>query len=646
MSLLQSIQSPSDLKALSREQLPLLASEVRSRLIEVTSRNGGHIGPNLGVVELTIALHRAFESPTDRLIFDVSHQGYVHKLFTGRNNDGFDRIRQTNGLSGFLNRSESEHDHYGAGHAGTALSAALGMATARDLVGRREHVVAICGDAAFTCGITLEALNNVATSARRLIVILNDNEWSIDKNVGALSRYFNELITNPVYNRLNNDIEALLNRLPGGNTLVRLGSKVKRDTKDALFQSSIFEKLGLRYIGPIDGHNLDCLEHYLEFAKEQTEPVLIHVLTEKGRGYPVAIDQPEKFHGTSPFEIETGASLASPGPKLEPFQDVLGKALLRAAEADQKVVGITAAMPSGTGLRHLRDKLPSQYFDVGIAEEHAVLFAAGLATSGFRPVCAIYSTFLQRAYDPIIHDICLQNLPVVFCMDRAGLSPNDGATHHGLFDIAYLRPIPGAVIMQPRHEDELADMLHTALAQQGPVFIRYPRGSGSGTPIKEQPNLIGIGEAEVLRDGEDIVIWALGPMVETALSVANQLATGPGIAATVVNARFAKPIDRDLALCHARSHRVFVTLEDHVVTGGFGTAILETLADASSKTPILRIGWPDQFVDHGSSVDDLRTPHGLSEEAIFERIQAFYDENFAPKASPTGRAGLTRLTNT
>lgn len=626
MSLLASIQSPADLKALDRDQLPSLAAEIRDRILQVTSHNGGHIGPNLGVVELTIALHRVFDSPTDRFIFDVSHQGYVHKLLTGRNTEDFDRIRQTGGLSGFLNRNESEHDHFGAGHAGTALSAALGMATARDLTGGKEHVVAICGDAAFTCGITLEALNNITAATKRLVVVLNDNEWSIDKNVGALSRYFNELITNPVYNRLNHDIESVLNRIPGGTSLVRLGSKVKRDTKDALFHSSIFEKLGLRYIGPIDGHDLDCLQHYLDFAKTQTEPVILHVLTQKGKGYPVAIHQPEKFHGTSPFEIETGESVRSGKPTPPAYQDVMGKALLAAAQADPRIIGITAAMPSGTGLKYLRDKLPGQYFDVGIAEEHAVLFAAGMATRGLKPVCAIYSTFLQRAYDPIIHDICLQNLPVVFCMDRAGLSPNDGATHHGLFDIAYLRPIPRAIVMQPRDEDELADMLNSSFGYEAPTFIRYPRGAGRGVPVKATPETLPLGKAVTVRDGEDLAIWALGPMVDTALQLADRLALEHNIAATVVNARFAKPIDHALLATHARTHRLIVTLEDHVRTGGFGTAVLECLSDAGIPTPVERIGWPDQFVDHASSVTDLRAWNNLADTTIYARIEALWQK--------------------
>ncbi|MEM0964531.1 MAG: 1-deoxy-D-xylulose-5-phosphate synthase [Verrucomicrobiota bacterium] len=619
-SILARIQGPADVKELEKDQLDELATEIRKRVIEVTAANGGHIGPNLGVVELSIALHRVFDTPTDRFVFDVSHQGYVHKLLTGRNDDQFTKIRKAGGYSGFLNRSESEHDCYGAGHAGTALSAALGMAAARDQAGGDEHVVAICGDAAFTCGITLEALNNITDSTKRLVVILNDNEWSIDKNVGALSRYFNELITTPFYNRINEDLESFLKRVPGGDALIRLGSKWKRETKDFFTSSSIFENFGLRYIGPIDGHNLSELEQYLLFAKNAPEPLVLHVITQKGKGSDVALAQPEKFHGTSPFDPKTGSSKpgsANPPPK---YQDVLGNAVVAHCKKDKTVIGITAAMPSGTGLNLLRDSLPQQYYDVGIAEEHAVLFAAGMATSGMHPVCAIYSTFLQRAFDPIVHDICLQNLPVLFCMDRAGLSPNDGATHHGLFDIAYVRSIPRTVIMQPKDEDELTDMIATGLHHQGPAFIRYPRGNAEGVPIKEEPKILEIGKAEVLRRGEEIQIWALGPMVHEADILASRVSEVTGFRVGVVNARFAKPLDRKLLGEQAASAKLFVTLEDHVRSGGFGSAILETLSESGHTLPVERIGWPDRFVDHGNSDSDLREANGLGPNDMLDAV--------------------------
>ncbi|MGB0409722.1 MAG: 1-deoxy-D-xylulose-5-phosphate synthase [Opitutales bacterium] len=621
MSLLEQIDSPEDLKRLQPEQLTELAEEIRRRIIATTSRNGGHVGPNLGVVELTIGLHRVFNTPKDRFVFDVAHQGYVHKLLTGRNGEDFDKIRQSGGISGFLSRSESEHDAFGAGHAGTALSAALGMAAARDKRGSDEHVVALCGDAAFTCGITMEALNNVASSTKRLIIILNDNKWSIAKNVGALPRYFNELITNPVYNRLNDDIEQLLQKVPGGDSLIHFGSKWKKETKDFFVPSSLFEKFNVRYIGPIDGHDQKQVEHYLEFAKSAEQPVLLHVLTTKGKGYDVAIENPERFHGASPYDVNTGKSAPSPASTPPKYQDVMGRTLVKLAREDKNLVGITAAMPSGTGLNILEKELPDQFYDVGIAEEHAVLFAAGMATSGFHPVCAIYSTFLQRAYDQIIHDVALQNLPILFCMDRAGLSPNDGATHHGLFDIAYLRCVPGTVIMAPSNEDELADMMLTGLSHQGPAFIRYPRGNAAGAPMKHYPQAIEIGKSKRLQSGRHVDIWALGTMVADAEKLAARLSEH-GIEAGVVNARFAKPLDIDALIHSAQKYPLIVTMEDHAETGGFGTAVVEALQSRALACPVERIGWPDEFVEHGSSVSALRESAGLNAEAILERVQS------------------------
>ena len=612
MSLLSTIRSPEDLKALPAKDLPRLADDIRSEILKVTSDNGGHLGPNLGVVELTIAMHRVFSSPQDRFVFDVSHQGYIHKLLTGRNDDRFNRIRNTGGLSGFLSRDESPHDCYGAGHAGTALSAAVGMAYARDHMGGSEHVVAVCGDAAFTCGISFEALNNISQSTKRLIIILNDNEWSIDRNVGAIAKHLNRLLTNPIYNRINEDVGNLLDRIPGGEFLRRIGSRAKRETKDMFLESSVFETFGLRYLGPIDGHNIDQLISFLEFAKAEEAPVLLHVITQKGKGCEVALDEPEKFHGVSPFNIETGASKHPDQPLPPCYQDIFGHALVRHARKDPRIVGITGAMPGGTGLSHLRDSLREQYIDVGIAEEHAVLFAAGAATRGLKPVCAIYSTFLQRAYDPIIHDVCLQNLDVVFCMDRAGLSPNDGPTHHGLFDISFLRCVPHAVIMQPRDEDALCDMLATAFHAGGPVFIRYPRGHAEGVPIKAEPRMLRIGEAEVLSEGIDCVIWALGPMVKEAMMLAPLIRENTGLSVGVVDARFAKPIDHNLLLKQCASASLIVTMEDQVKAGGFGSAVQEAIQDATFTTPVCRIGWPDVFVGHASTVAELRSAHGLT----------------------------------
>lgn len=602
-------------------ELPTLAEEVREKVIEVTARNGGHIGPNLGVVELTIALHRIFSSPTDKFVFDVSHQGYIHKLFTGRQDEPFGKIRQTGGYSGFLCRTESDHDCFGAGHAGTALSAALGMAIARDRKSADNHVVAVLGDAAFTCGITMEALNNVSDSTRRLVIILNDNEWSIAKNVGALSRYFNDIITNPMYNRIDRKVQKILKSVPGGDSILDFSRKWKRETKDFFVDSNLFEAYGVRYIGPIDGHDLETLERYLQFAKDQHQPIILHVLTKKGKGFEPAIASPEKFHGLGPFDPETGSSVPKPEGAPPNYQDSFGKSLLSFARADRKIMGITAAMPPGTGLSHLRDNLPDQFLDVGIAEEHAVITAAGMACEDLLPVVAIYSTFLQRAYDPIIHDVCLQNLPVTFCMDRAGLSPNDGPTHHGLFDIAYLRCVPNATIMQPANEDELADMLWTSIYSGGPAFIRYPRGSAIGVPIKPKPQKLKVGKAHEIRHGTDVALWAIGPWVAEAQSMASQLSVATHCSVSVVNARFIKPLDHSLLREQvARGVRLIVTFEDHVINGGFGSAVLESLSELDNPPKVLRFGYPDAFVGHASSVSDLRKQNGLSPEEIQHQI--------------------------
>lgn len=618
--LLDGIRGPEDLKALPAAVLPQLAQEIRDEIITVTADHGGHVSPNLGVVELTIALHRVFQTPQDQFTFDVSHQCYTHKLLTGRQGEFFRHLRQPGGASGFLNRAESEHDAFGAGHAGTALSAALGMATARDLRGTSEHVVAVCGDASFTCGLTMEALNNVVSSTKRLIVILNDNEWAIAKNVGAISRYLNRLSTNPTYNRLHGDLERFFTGLPGGQEMHRTWMKWKRETKDFFVESSIFEKYGLRYLGPIDGHNIDELVKNLEFAKQSDSPIILHVLTKKGRGLDAAMKAPDKFHGLGSFDPVTGES-TKPAPGTPPaYQDVFGCALTRFAKTDPRIVGITAAMASGTGLSQLAAQCPKQFFDVGIAEEHAVTFAAGMATKGLRPVVAIYSTFLQRCYDQIIHDVCLQNLPVTFCIDRAGLSPADGPTHHGLYDFSFLRCVPGAVVMQPKDEDELVDMLHTSLQLPSPAFIRYPRGSGAGAAIKAVPAILPLGQAELLRDGDDIALWAIGPMVAQALKLADQLALEHHLSVAVVNARFVKPLDRELLLQHAAATRLIVTLEDHTIVGGFGSAVIEAVQEAGATTPVERIGWPDKFVEHGNSVDTLRAAYGLAHDDLYRRV--------------------------
>jgi 1-deoxy-D-xylulose-5-phosphate synthase len=611
-SLLQSIHSPADLKLMNYEQMAKLAEEIRDCLIQTLAKTGGHLGPNLGVVELTLALHFVFDTPQDRILFDVSHQAYVHKMLTGRL-DRMDSIRQPGGLNGFMVRTESEHDCYGAGHAGTALSAALGMAVARDLAGGHEHVVAVAGDAAFTNGISFEALNNIAEQTRRMIVVLNDNEWSIDRNVGAVARYLHRIVTNEHYKHLHDRAARLIERF-GGKTAIKVVRRAEEAAKSMLWPSILFEEFGLEYFGPIDGHNLPLLVETFKFLKTIDHPVLLHILTQKGRGFQPAIDGQKKFHGLGPYDPETGKTVAG----VPTYSEVFANTLADLAAMDPRIVAITAAMPNGTGLDHFRPRHPRRYFDVGIAEEHAVIFAAGMATRGYRPVCAIYSTFLQRAFDPIVHDVCLQKLPVLFCMDRAGLSGDDGPTHHGLFDIAYLRGIPEMVLMAPKDEDELADMMKTALTLNGPSAIRYPRGAVAGVARKPEPQILPVGKAEVLADGSDVAILGLGPMISMARDLASALERD-GYSAAVINPRFIKPLDREVLARFAGRVAAFVTFEDHVKMGGFGSAVVEALDEMGLFVPVVRIGWPDQFIEHGK-VDALRARYGLSVDAALTQV--------------------------
>ncbi|MBI5802886.1 MAG: 1-deoxy-D-xylulose-5-phosphate synthase [Verrucomicrobia bacterium] len=632
---LDMVDSPEHVKKLTPEQLISLAQDIRGELITKLAKAGGHLGPNLGVVELTIALHRVFSTPKDKFVWDVSHQVYVHKLLTGRK-DRFHTIRQTDGLNGFALRTESEHDSFGAGHAGTALSAALGMCAARDQRKSDEHVVCIFGDAALTNGVSFEALNNIAHTTKKFIGILNDNEWSIAKNVGAISGYLNKLITNPTYNQLQKDFESFMRSTPRGEITYKLGQKVEEAVKGVVkeltlrhnptsseddgrggFGSSlIFEELGVRYLGPIDGHDLPLVVKALEFAKNCDYPIVLHLLTKKGKGFEAALKHPEKFHGLGPYCAETGETPAAKPGTPPAYQDVFGQTLVRLCQKDATLVGITAAMPTGTGLKHLEKAMPSRYYDVGIAEEHAVIFAAGMATMGFHPVVAIYSTFLQRAYDCIHHDVCLQDLPVIFCMDRAGLSANDGPTHHGLFDISYLRCLPNVIAMAPKDEDELADMMFTASLQKHPTFIRYPRGNGEGVPIKETPALLEVGKAEITRQfensgGKKVALFGLGQMHGIAKKAADQLAA-EGFDVAVINPRWTKPIDVGTHEFFGRAADLVITLEDHVLMGGYGSTVLEHFADAQITTPVARIGWPDAFIEHASSVDYLRNKYGLT----------------------------------
>ncbi len=641
------VDGPAHVKKLTLPQLNELAGEIRQELIDGLAKGGGHLGPNLGVVELSIALHRVFTTPEDKFVWDVSHQVYVHKMLTGRK-DRFRTIRQTNGLNGFALRSESIHDSYGAGHAGTALSAALGMAAARDQKGGKEHVVCIFGDAALTNGISFEALNNIGHTTKKFIGILNDNEWSIAKNVGAISAYLNKLITNPRYNQLARDFQGFVRRLPKGELALKLAHKAEEGFRGALNEVGmqktdavldadgrgghgspvIFEEMGVRYLGPIDGHDLPLLISTMEFAKTCDHPIVIHVLTKKGKGYEAAIKSPEKFHGTGPYDVKTGDS-APVKPGTPPnYQDVFGQTMVKLCRKDSTVVGITAAMPSGTGLKHLEKAMPERYYDVGIAEEHAVIFAAGMATMGFHPVCAIYSSFLQRAYDCIHHDVCLQDLPVIFCMDRSGLSANDGPTHHGLFDIAYLRCMPNVIAMAPANEDELADMMFTATHEKHPTFIRYPRGAAEGVPVKEQPKLMAIGKAEIVENftnqgKQKVALFGLGPMCAIARKAAVELIAA-GYDVAVINPRFTKPLDAGTHEFFASTADLVITLEDHVIMGGYGSAVLELLSEKSVTTPVIRIGWPDQFIEHATTQDELRQKYGLSVENTVAKVKGHF----------------------
>ena len=513
-------------------------------------------------------------------------------------------------------RTESKHDSYGAGHAGTALSAALGMAVGRDMSGGSEHIIALAGDAAFTNGISFEALNNIAAQTKRLIIVLNDNEWSIDKNVGAIAEYFHKIATNPTYNSLHDKAAGLVERF-GGKAARHVARKAEEAAKGLVGRGMIFEEFGLSYFGPIDGHNLPLLIETFKFLKQQNKPVVLHAITQKGRGFKPALEGQKKFHGLGPYHPETGETKAV-GQKT--YSEVFAETLTRLADQNDKIVAITAAMPNGTALDLFRPHHPKRYFDVGIAEEHAVIFAAGMATKGYKPYVAIYSTFLQRAFDQIVHDVCLQNLPVVFCMDRGGLSGDDGPTHHGLFDISFLRGVPNLVHMVPRDEDKLADMMYTAMLHEGPSAIRYPRGTGPAVKIKAQPSALEIGTAEVLRDGSDVAVFALGAMMAEGERLV-ELLEAQGLSVALIDPRFAKPIDGGCVKMYGQRCGLLITLEDHVLAGGFGSAVLECANELELGVPIVRVGWPDAFIEHGK-VEALRAKYGLTAEGAMEKASA------------------------
>ena len=618
---LDKINSPADVKKLSVPQLEQLAKEIRQLLISVISHTGGHLAPNLGVVELTLALHKVFNTPEDKIIFDVGHQAYIHKIITGRR-EQFPTLRQYGGLSGFPKRSESEHDAFGTGHSSTSISAALGMACARDLQGEDYNVVAVIGDGSMTGGMAFEALNNAGMLHKNMIVVLNDNEMSISKNVGAMSEYLYQLRTGETYNKIKNDIEGWLKNMEFGSDVLKAIRRLKGRVKYLMVPTSIFEELGFTYLGPVDGHDLDGLLDVLQAAKKIDGPVMVHVLTKKGKGYKPAEESPNKFHGTGPFDIATGKKITNPNAPVS-YTEVFGKTLTKLADIDDKIVGITAAMPDGTGLNIFAEAHKDHFFDVGIAEQHAVTAAAGMAAAGMKPVAAIYSTFMQRAYDSIMHDICMQKLHVTLCLDRAGLVGDDGYTHHGVFDYAYLRSIPNMTIMAPKDENELQHMLKTALDFDGPVSVRYPLGSGVGVALDTQWQDLPIGKAEVLRTGKDVCFWAIGSMVQTALDAA-ELLEAQGISAGVVNMRFAKPLDVELLREHAQSYGKIITLEEGVLAGGVGSAILEELNENKllEQFEVRCFGIPDEFVMHGDKKLLFRDL-GLDTPTIAAKAAAF-----------------------
>ena len=614
--LISKIGSPADIKNMSDIDLQSLGNEIREFLIESVSKTGGHLASNLGVVELTIAIHRVFNSPTDKIIWDVGHQAYVHKLLTGRKHL-FHSLRKHKGLSGFPKRCESEHDAFETGHSSTSISAGFGMAKARDILGEKYAVVSVIGDGALTGGMAFEALNHAGHSNTDFIVILNDNEMSISQNVGGLSKYLNHLRSAPSYFKVKRNIENLLNKIPAvGKAMFKTAEKAKDSLKYFLVPGVIFEELGFTYLGPVNGHDLKELSLVLNRAKNIRGPVFIHVLTKKGKGYDFAEKNPDKYHGVNPFKVETGKAVSIHSS--ESYSSVFGDTLCKLAQENDKIVGITAAMPSGTGFSEFADKYPERFFDVGIAEQHAVTFAAGLAAKGLRPVFAVYSTFLQRAYDQIVHDICIQNLSVLFCIDRGGLVGNDGETHHGIFDLSFLSHIPNMMIMAPKDGRELQSMMEFVFNHEGPVAIRYPRGESDDFSAVSSNYDIASLQAETLLRGNDVCIFAIGNMVRTAYDAALGLKS-ENINCTVVNARFAKPLDEATILSEAKNCSHIITLEDNLIKGGFGSQVLELLNKKKVSKSIKLLGLPDQFIEHGDN-DDLFKLYGLDVDGVTRHV--------------------------
>jgi len=616
--LLEKINSPADLKLLSDGELVTLAEEIRGFLLETVSCTGGHLASNLGCVELTLAIHYCFDSPTDKIIWDVGHQAYTHKILTGRR-DVFHTQRQYKGISGFPKPAESPHDAFGVGHSSTSISAGLGMATANSLLARNSKVISVIGDGSLTGGIAFEGLNQAGHLGKNLIVILNDNDMSISKNVGAFASFISRKLTGKYFRDLKREMQSLLKGIPAiGTNILHFARKAENSLKGFLTPGSLFEALGFDYVGPINGHDLPQLIEVLRNCQTVEGPILIHVMTKKGKGYLPAEKDPDIFHGIGPFDVATGVLKAKPASS-KSYTAVFGQTMVRLAEEDEKIVAITAAMPDGTGLTSFASTFPERFFDVGIAEQHALTFAAGLAAEGFRPVAAIYSTFAQRAYDQVFHDICLQKLPVTLALDRGGLVGDDGPTHHGVFDISFLRHFPEMTVMAPKDENELQHMIKTALYSNRPISLRYPRGAGYGVSMDKSPVALGIGKGEILAEGDDLAIIAIGSTVYPALDAAKLLAER-GISATVVNARFVKPLDNELILQVASRTGILVTVEENALAGGFGSAILELLeSEGITGIKVKRIGVPDHFVEHGSQAQLRKNlwldAHGIADAA-------------------------------
>jgi 1-deoxy-D-xylulose-5-phosphate synthase len=627
-SMLENIKSPADLKKLELQELPQLAEELRQKIIETVSKTGGHLASNLGVVELSIVLNYIFDFSEDRIIWDVGHQAYSHKLLTGRQ-DQFPTLRQYKGMSGFPRIDESPYDHFGTGHAGTSISAALGMAVQRDLQGKKHSVVAVVGDGSMTAGLNLEGLNQAGHLDRNMIIVLNSNDMSIAPNVGAMSGYLNKIMHGRALNKMRIETELLLKNIPTvGPAIIQAARTTEHAIKRVFVPGSLFEELGLKYVGPVDGHDIDRIYHELQKVKDLDGPVLFHVNTVKGKGYPIAEANPEKWHGAGKFVIETGADMQTPGAKPQPpaYTDFFADAVVKLMEEDKNIIAITAAMPGGTGLNKAMKKMPDRVFDVGIAEQFAVTFAAGIAASGTRPICALYSTFVKRAFDQVFHDVCLQDLPVVLAMDRAGLVGADGSTHHGIYDISFLRSMPNIILMAPKDEDELRKMLKTALKTDHPTAIRYPRMNAMGVKLNGTISTIKIGQAERLREGNDATLIAYGSMVAEASRLA-EMFDGQGVSLGVINARFAKPLDEKMILDVARQGQPIITMEEGVITGGFGSAVLELLGEKSmlAETKILRLALPDRVIHHGSR-QDLLKECDLDFDSMAARIREFLDK--------------------